>query len=452
MVYVVLILTLNHQHSPTYPGHIHLTIHNSIRRIWSADSKSEAAGPGEGSQRIREAKSGSKQKSSKTVDDVVASKTNSSRTKMSVNASSDLAAGSAKSGSKKTKSGGVSGFETKSNSLSEKSLRTNTSRGLAAKSTESGSAAKNSSRQRYVIFVCDKRRSCGGWGDRQRGLVGVFLLALATGRRFGLIMTVPCNVTHFYTPNLVNWDIPASELKGKSSMTLDDVNSRLKLTARLKTMDFDEVYPQDVVYIRTNAEYWLGLRQNKLYRDRLPAWAKQSRAHYFSTGWRMLAKPSVSLQTRLKEFLLRIDFEHRKHPLVCPHVRVGRSATFKRDTEVRCNISTLPVLWDFVDRWVQNGSYVFMATDNWQVRNLTRQRFGHRMYDSGGEIIHVDQQARVPHACEGFESALLDQLILTYCDVLITSHSIFSQRASYLRGRSDNLFSFLKGKIRRIHI
>jgi hypothetical protein len=85
--------------------------------------------------------------------------------------------------------------------------------------------------------------------------------------------------------------------------------------------------------------------------------------------------------------------------------------------------------------------------DIFQVRNLTRQHFGKNVFDSGGEIIHVDQGTQLQDACHGFESALLDQQILSLCDVLIISDSVFSQRAAFLRGRTDDVYKFSHGKL-----
>ena len=83
---------------------------------------------------------------------------------------------------------------------------------------------------------------------------------------------------------------------------------------------------------------------------------------------------------------------------------------------------------------------------------MTRARFGDRMYDTGDVIQHVDQDRDLPNACQGFESALLDQLILTQCDMLVTSWSVYGDRAAYLRGKKNNLFSFRKGKVRKRRI
>jgi hypothetical protein len=67
----------------------------------------------------------------------------------------------------------------------------------------------------------------------------------------------------------------------------------------------------------------------------------------------------------------RADFAHRTQPLVCAHLRLGRSeAGIKMDTAVRANISELPVLWDFVRPWVANGSKLFMASDSMLVSGV----------------------------------------------------------------------------------
>ena len=101
---------------------------------------------------------------------------------------------------------------------------------------------------------------------------------------------------------------------------------------------------------------------------------------------------------------------------------------------------------------MKNGSHVFLTTDNYQVRNQTRHLFGSNVWNTDGIIVRVEKQASVKQACPGFGVAVLDQLILTYCDVLITSSSGFSLVASYLRGTSKDLFTFQNGNIRKINI
>ena len=159
-----------------------------------------------------------------------------------------------------------------------------------------------------------------------------------------------------------------------------------------------------------------------------------------------------SIQHRLDDCLNSVGFPNRTHPSVCSNIRIGKSENITNDLIVKGNLSDLPELWGFLDIYVKNGSHVFLTTDNYQVRNQTRQLFGSNVWNTDGVIIHVEKQASVKQACPGFGVAILDQLILTHCDVLITSASGFSQVASYLRASSKNLFTFLDGNISQIKV
>ncbi|KAK7477606.1 hypothetical protein BaRGS_00031154 [Batillaria attramentaria] len=309
--------------------------------------------------------------------------------------------------------------------------------------------------QKYLIYLCDSARSCGGWGDRQRGLVSAFILANITDRRFGIIMTSPCNITKFYIPNEVNWVIPAHELDGKSYTTIDDMDSRRSMGRRFaaKDFDFNKEFPQDVVYLRSNVEYIAGLRSLRkgFYGKKVPDWARKSVLNTFRIAWGMLMKPTKMLQKHMEEFLSTMNFNNRFNSLVCAHVRLGRSNTINMDSAIRTPMSALPLLWVFLDPYIQKGSKLFLATDSYVVRDMARDKFGDSVYMTGGSIMHVDKQASWPRACEAFDVALLEQLILTKCDVLVTSRSMFSQRAAAIRGTTKDLF-LLTHRVRRMKL
>ncbi|KAL8564129.1 hypothetical protein ACOMHN_035734 [Nucella lapillus] len=303
--------------------------------------------------------------------------------------------------------------------------------------------------QKYVIYRCLPGQLCGGWSDRQRGLVGVYVLALVTGRRFGVHMLHPCNLTQFYLPSQVNWVIPAADLLNKTSVVVNDMGSRGGVLKLLTTGDFNHRYPQDVVYIQTNCPYYHeAIIRNKRYVRHLPQWVKSPRPAFFAKAWKILMRPSPFLQHRLDEYLQSIGYENRTRPLVGCHVRVGRSQTLKSDGPIRMNVSDVTILWKFVDKYVQNGSKLFLATDNLEVRGQSRARYGHNATDTGGSIVHVDRtRGAREKVCDGFGYALLDQLILTKSDVLVLSSSGFGRRAAYLRGGTKNLFQFVRKKV-----
>ncbi|XP_070193656.1 uncharacterized protein [Littorina saxatilis] len=298
--------------------------------------------------------------------------------------------------------------------------------------------------ERLMLYVCGKDQGCGGWSDRQKGIVNVFLLACVTNRRFGVILQSPCDVRNFYVPNEYNWVISDAELRSrKTNRTV----TKLTLQQELLTIDFNQKYPEEVIYVGTNGEHYKDILANPNFQSTIPSWGNQTYFKLFNDAWKMLMKPTQRVQERVTQFLDSIHFWNRTKPLVGVHVRMGKNPSNPRESVVINTVDNLGAIWAFLQEFVQNGSHVFMATDSAEVRNLSRTKFGPAHHDTGGSILHVAKQRREQKACQGFEDAILDQLLLTYCDVLITSRSGFSTRASYMRGSYENVFLFNKGKI-----
>ncbi|CAG5136496.1 unnamed protein product [Candidula unifasciata] len=158
-------------------------------------------------------------------------------------------------------------------------------------------------RQKYLIYLCDRDVYCYGLGDRQRGLVAVYLLALVTGRQFGINMSHPWPLEDFYKPSQVQWSIPESRVRGRSTTTIKYFKNQ---EGELKTIDFNSVYPQEVVYVRTNLELWRMLKENQLYKGNFPAWARGRRHSIFYNAWVQLATPTHELRSQLNELLVGV--------------------------------------------------------------------------------------------------------------------------------------------------
>ena len=220
--------------------------------------------------------------------------------------------------------------------------------------------------KRYLIYLCDKERACKGWADRQKGMTSAFMLAIVTDRRFGIVLTKPCNLLLFYRPNHVDWIVPESQLAGKSSVSIDDISPNI--SKRLGTIDFNREYPQDVVYLRTKSQFFLArLRKNPIYSQKLPIWAKTSYWNAFGMAWSLLMRPTERLQSQVERHLHAVQYADRVHPLVCCHVRtwigVGERAHRSKDP-----LEDVEVVWRFMDPYVKNGSHLFVATDSYKVR------------------------------------------------------------------------------------
>ncbi|XP_070202386.1 uncharacterized protein [Littorina saxatilis] len=307
-------------------------------------------------------------------------------------------------------------------------------------------SATNSS-NKFLVYYCPQTAQCSGWGDQQRAIVDVFLLACIAKRHFRIILQSPCDVRNFYVPNKYKWIADEREFQGRTRRNI----RKSALTGKLKTMaDFNAVFPEDVIYVSTNGGHFTEIMANPNFKASMPTWAETFLAHHFHNAWDILMKPSARLQQRLEAFLHSVGFYNRTHPLVGVHVRVGKNPSNPNEVLHINDVNKTGPLWEFLDHYVRNGSHIFLASDSAEVRNISRSRFGTAHHDTDGVILHVSKQHHDPRACQGYEDALLDQLILTKCDVLVKSKSGFSLRAGYIRGRADNLFFYRQGKITKV--
>ncbi|XP_050394310.1 uncharacterized protein LOC126812107 isoform X2 [Patella vulgata] len=288
-------------------------------------------------------------------------------------------------------------------------------------------------RKKYLIYLCNDRRWCGGWGDRQRGIVTVYLMSLAYNRTFGIEMTSPCDFKRFMQPNQTNWIIPPQDLVNRTTKTIDSMG------AGPPRLDYNGTNTEDVIKIKINSDASMHIR--KLFPKQMPKYVHGvSRAIVFRRVWKHLMKPSQHIIEHLKEMSGNVDLNNRTHQLVCAHLRIGKSKNLPNDPP-RVNISSIDKLWTFLHTF-ENSSKIFIATDNEEVRVSARKTFGPRYFDTGGKIIHIDRQRWSKGACLGFETAILDQIILTSCDVLVVSPSNFSVRAAMLKDLLESVYMF----------
>ncbi|GFO10405.1 hypothetical protein PoB_003691000 [Plakobranchus ocellatus] len=168
---------------------------------------------------------------------------------------------------------------------------------------------QGSARVKYLFYVCDNKTTCFGFGDRQRAIVSTYYLAELTNRRFGLIMTSPANLRDFYEPNLVKWDIKPWELP-KNATTLEIKALGMEADLHLDKIDFNAVYPQDILYMRTNQVFWHSTLKNPIYNtSKIPEWGRVHRSLLIPIGWLRLMKPTWLLRASLNDDLVAIAWK-----------------------------------------------------------------------------------------------------------------------------------------------
>ncbi|ESP01042.1 hypothetical protein LOTGIDRAFT_238385 [Lottia gigantea] len=283
---------------------------------------------------------------------------------------------------------------------------------------------------KYLIYLCDSKRYCGGFSDRQRGIAYTFMMSIQLDRKFGIIMSTPCDVRQFFIPNKYNWIIPESDLIGNPQKIINSVG----LGGVNLSNDTTEI-----IYLRTNAP-----GNDYIYRrirHKLPPYLKggTTRRQIFKLIWESLMKPSRHVINHLKRLSLSKD-------MTCAHVRIGKSRNLPNDP-ARNNLTSVPKLWDFMDKF-DKANTIFVATDNIEVRDSARRRFTKRYFDSEGKILHIDRQKGMDADCLGFETSIIDQIILSKCKVLIVSNSGFSIRAAIFRNNAKDLYIFNRSEVK----
>lgn len=65
--------------------------------------------------------------------------------------------------------------------------------------------------------------------------------------------------------------------------------------------------------------------------------------------------------------------------------------------------------------------------------------------------MHVDK-SQVEDACVGFEKVLADQYLLSMCDVLVLTYSVFGKSAAYMRRSNHDLYFMENGTIKPLQL
>ena len=74
----------------------------------------------------------------------------------------------------------------------------------------------------------------------------------------------------------------------------------------METIDFNSVYPQDIIYMRTNQVFWHSTLKNPLYRDKVPDWGRTHRSALIGIGLLRLMKPTSVLRDSLNTALVDV--------------------------------------------------------------------------------------------------------------------------------------------------
>jgi hypothetical protein len=299
-----------------------------------------------------------------------------------------------------------------------------------------------------MIYSCQS--FCGGWGDRLRGILSVYILSLLTNRHFMIDMNYPCEISKVLQPNFVNWTyIQPKNPNNRTRLTINTMPSwqkayRQQISDTIKTKNFPELWSSyDDIYISTNSDYMiLAFRNNYILnktRDllgRIPI-SQATMQNLFSLLFELLFKPSISIHNRVNT-ILSASY-HRL--LICLHIRIGKNPTNPFDHAFTARGNTTKAMLDFTDNYLllnKNSSIVFVTSDSGQAVSDVLHHYPNSSMTIVGPILHIDRfDRRSPTVCDGFIKVISDFYMLGECQLSLLSNSGFSSWANRRREKPN---------------
>lgn len=250
-----------------------------------------------------------------------------------------------------------------------------------------------------LIFSC--QWSCGGLGDRLRGIVSTYFLALVLGRRFMMEITNPCNMTKFLQPNHYNWLIRTSTTSVKRSTLKVPGVDRTELIKTFQDTPFYKNWSHsDDVEFSPNIDYvtplfsnpWLN--KSDILRTILKEMSlKEANLNtLFSLLYETLFQPTEEMTKIIGELFKTLG--PRKNHLVCLYIRVGKNPSNPNDGMMADEKHITETMIRFVDHsgvLRDKNPVVMIASDSSEVVLNILERFPLRSLTSAGPILHIDR-------------------------------------------------------------
>lgn len=220
----------------------------------------------------------------------------------------------------------------------------------------------------------------------------------------------------------------------------------------MQKINFDLMYPEDVVYLTTNYDYFYALKANPHYTQSFRRRMRgKPRPVVFADLWQNIFKLNKRVRRRIDRAVKQAR-PTPQHKLICGHVRLGKNPSIPNDSEVRNTLHTIKPLWKFLSNFKDPRKYrIFVPSDSEIVRSKVLGMFPTMTVDVKGDIMHIDK-SQAEDACAGFEKVVADQYLLSTCDVLVLTYSVFGKSAAYMRRSNHNLYYMENSTIKPLRL
>ena len=268
--------------------------------------------------------------------------------------------------------------------------------------------------EKYLIYAC--MRGCGGFADRVKGMITLYVLSRKLKRKFGIYHPRPCNLSKMLEPSKYNWTVEEN-LVTKHSRHYQDLTFSKHFFSTYK-----QYLNQSVLFMQANAEI-------SHYRRH----AQKVFPHLFTF--------SENIQSEFNEFKKNYIGRNK---LVCSHIRIGKNPTMKDTLYIA--LGNISAIWQFLQRYDKDGHVIYIASDSQAVHEAAKVKFPKRYVNIPGRIVHIDKMAD-DKDCSGFHKVVSEFYVLSKCDVLLLTRSGYGRLASYVRNRKNGLYCYKYGHV-----
>ena len=277
-----------------------------------------------------------------------------------------------------------------------------------------------------VVWKCDG--GCGGLGDRQRGILTSFMLALVSGRAFFIQSDRPVplqNYFHVANPYL-RWTFEQSRVDGRTVLDENFLNDWPSVgdytNANLSYYD-----SYDFVIQSNNHWQPFQILRNPL----APAWTRKLEQYddHVLAGCVLnyLLVPARDLQAELHQ--VRESVAAHNQRLLAVQIRTGDSRD-KNATVLTEFIQLFQTCVRKLERFSPDPFQIFLTTDSNEALEAFKAAYPSLLTFSG-DIYHVDGPFGAPEDPDAaFRKVVLDHLMISQADELLISRSGFSEYAA----------------------
>ena len=326
----------------------------------------------------------------------------------------------------------------------------------------------NKREAKFLVYFCDLPfGACFGYGDRIRGLISLFYLAILTDRAFLIHWKVPKPLERFLTPKNINWTFPIPLLEtrkhfwrniyGQTKKDLDGwlVRNASAVSSLVKKENFSFYFDKPVEIVTSNVYFAASAMQwNKYLMQRArdmeisPLFPDSRRHAKIGCAFDFLFEIPPRLQNALQ--ITRKKLRENSTFVIGIHIRLGDKQFGRNNTRV--SESDFPKYFlcaEKVERKLFNldgrkQARWFLATDSLLVKDYARKHFAEKVITDENKPVHIDlpNEDKKPISDEGMMGILHDHLMLAECDFLVVSPGSFSLTAVGVGMHSSKTHTF----------